>query len=104
MAETNWQTINLRTPDDWVPWYALLKVQATMWNVWQYIDPEAPLTFLPLPPVSPICPTAKDIKAGARSLIELNTEEQSLYKLLIGEYDRQLAAYNTYLKAVDRLG
>ena len=62
------------------------------------------LITLPMLPALPIYPTAYNIKVGAVSLLELNNKEQSLYKLLIGEYNRQLTAYNIYLKAVDRLG
>ena len=88
MAEANWQSITLRTTEDWVPWYAVLKQQATMWNVWQYIDPQASFLLLAQPPVPPTCPTYTDIKPDARHIMQLESHELTAYNMLTREYDR----------------
>ena len=69
MAEANWQSITLRTTEDWVPWYAVLKLQATIWNVWQYIDLQASILSLKIPLVLLLCPTFADIKLGVSNII-----------------------------------
>jgi len=88
MTKANWQSITLRTTEDWVPWYAVLKLQATMWNVWEYIDPQASTLSLRLPPTLPIYPTYTDIKLDASYIIELNNQELTAYNMLTRDYDR----------------
>ena len=74
-----------------------------MWNVWQYIDPQASFLLLAQPPVPPTCPTYTDIKPDARHIMQLESHELTAYNMLTREYDRQLAAYEKYQKAIDKL-
>ena len=74
----------LDTPKDWQSWLFVVKTMAEGSDVWGFINPElnSPL----LMPSKPMMPTAQMIKESATSLINLDTEERELYKMLLAEF------------------
>lgn len=103
MTEVNWRPFPLRTSDDWIPWYAAVKVQATTWGIWDYIDPEALATSLKRPPVRPPFPTVGQIKQGALDIRELDEKERATYDTLGCAYDCQLKHFSYYQEAIGKL-
>jgi hypothetical protein len=103
MAEPNWLPFSLKSPDDWIHWYAAVRDQARTWGIWDYIDPERPDTALRTPPTEPPFPSPARIRPTALDILDLSDQEVSRYTVLTRDYDRQIDRYRHYQKAVDRM-
>ncbi|KAJ5124631.1 uncharacterized protein N7515_008456 [Penicillium bovifimosum] len=103
MSELNWLNIPLKWKQDWIPWYTTVKDQATVWDLWEYIDPETPEASLPNIPVKPKIPSVSEITSEAVSVLDLTEKELARYTALTREYDRQNDRFKEYRKNTDKL-
>ena len=103
MSEPNWLHFSLKTPDDWIPWYAIVKDQAITWGIWDYINPEVSLIALKDTPVELPFLIASRINLAIVDITELDDRELARYNALTRDYDRQIERLRHYQKATDKM-
>lgn len=79
---TSRQVVTLDTAADWDDWFNILKTRSEGLRVWRFVNPESSDE----PPSEPQPPTVSQLRAEARTIIELTSEEQSLYRFMWDEY------------------
>jgi hypothetical protein len=98
----------LDKPQDWDTWIYVIRTEADMTDVWQYIDPDLPSQPIHrLVPTKPSIPTVQDVKPSAVTYEDLNDREliqldmlREDYKIRWREYDRTSSALANINQAI----
>jgi len=93
-------SVILDKPQDWRTWIFVIRTEAEMTDVWQYIDPDLPSQPLHgLVPTEPSIPTVQAVKPSAVTYSDLNDREliqldmlREDYKIRWSEYKRTSSA------------
>ena len=105
-----WLSYPLKCHAHWIPWYTAVQDYALSNGVWKYTDPdEEPAT----PPQEPIKPQISDVIRKPSNtftsdeqptrLIDLNSDQLSIYKILLSEYESSKSDYLRYMRAIESL-
>jgi len=84
-------SVTLNSPSDWDEWIEVIKTQALVGKVWDYVDPskdQVPALEEPLPP------QPKDVNDQASTFGQLTQEEREEYRILRQDYKWQRDLYD----------
>jgi hypothetical protein len=93
-------SVTLNSPSDWDEWIEVMKTQALVGKVWDYVDPskdQVPALEEPLPP------QPRDINAQAATFGQLTQEEREEYRMLRQDYKWQRDLYDKRDNALSSL-
>jgi hypothetical protein len=99
-ATTTTARIILRGPDNWIPWFEMVKSTAATGQIWEYVDPskkadQTPSLTEPKWPEPSDLPRTEE-KIASEILTVTHKEElpekRSLYKLQLNRYDQRKAS------------
>jgi hypothetical protein len=93
-------SVTLNSPSDWDEWIEVIKTQALVGKVWDYVDPskdQVPALEEPLPP------QPKDVNDQASTFGQLTQEEREEYRILRQDYKWQRDLYDKRDNALSSL-
>lgn len=93
-------SVTLNSPSDWDEWIEVIKTQALVGKVWDYVDPskdQVPALEEPLPP------EPKNVNAQATTFGQLNQEQREEYRILRQDYKWKRDLYDKRDNALSSL-
>jgi len=83
----------LNTSSDWHEWIYVIKLKATVSDIWEHINPDTPKDDIPALS-EPERPTPSEVRQAATRIADLSAAEREEYQDLIRQYRRDLDLYD----------